>query len=113
MKWLDKPRSGKKLSAILWIATFITTFIITILIILLNYFAFSGENTNRNLIDSNLFQYWVDFIEIWIYGLIWFSGFIVVGTTAKKLTDVPQKSADEFLDKLNKKTDNDNNGSVL
>lgn len=96
--WLERPKSGKRTSAILWIATFIIGFALPVLVILLNYILATKDKDI--FLDTSILTNWVDFIEVWVYGLIWFSGFIVMGTTAKEMLNRPKEEADKFLNEL-------------
>lgn len=98
--WLSKSRSGKKTSAILWILTFAISFLITMTFIGVNFYLIAND---KSIINADVINSWVSFIEIWVYGLIWFSAFIAAGTSIKKIIDKPNESADKFLEDLSKR----------
>lgn len=96
--WLDKPKSGKRTSAVLWILTFSVTFMFAVLSVLLDFFlSMAGKPI---AIDFRFLEQWVHFIEAWIYGLIWFSGFIVAGTTINGMVTKGREDADQFMQDL-------------
>ena len=103
--WLSRPRSGKKTSAILWILTFAISFLITMTFIGVNFYLIAND---KSIINADVINSWVSFIEIWVYGLIWFSAFIAAGTTIKKVIEKPKEEANKFLDDLEKRRNNSN-----
>ena len=66
------------------------------------------------LIDPSLIEYYSNLIGTWITGLIWFTGFIAVGSTAKNFfvnrKQEIENIADMALTKLKDKFNTDSSG---